>query len=124
MAEHSRSGGSHSHRSDPASSNHPRGLLASFAAPARPRSRGEDLHHTLTFGTLVVLTFKIIRLRVIPPCNHTCLPAGFTRENEAVLAMEEIRVPSMEDLHRWRGRQGPKLRALLAAQENQHPPVR
>ncbi len=33
-------------------------------------------------------------------------------------------MPSMEDLHRWRGRQGPKLRALLAAQENQHPPVR
>ena len=58
MAEHSRSGGSHSHRSDPASSNHPRGLLASFAAPARPRSGGEDMHHTLTFGTLVVLTFK------------------------------------------------------------------
>ncbi|BDA50698.1 hypothetical protein COCOBI_16-3740 [Coccomyxa sp. Obi] len=38
--------------------------------------------------------------------------------------MEEIRGPTMEELNRWRGRQGPKLRALLAAQESQHPPVR
>ncbi len=39
-------------------------------------------------------------------------------------AMEEIRGPTMEDLHRWKGRQGPKLRGLLGAQEGQHPPVR
>ncbi|KAK9917271.1 hypothetical protein WJX75_002601 [Coccomyxa subellipsoidea] len=38
--------------------------------------------------------------------------------------MEDIRGPTTEDLHRWKGMQGPKLRALCATQESQHPPVR
>ena len=35
-----------------------------------------------------------------------------------------VQPPTRDQLMGWRGRQGPRLRALIHAQESKHPPVR
>lgn len=117
---HSKGHGSRAGPGSPTSNSHDlQSALSGLAAPSRHKTGGESLNRIASF-IFVLSCYCSGANDEFDGASH----AGSTGERGSVLAMEQIRDPTMEDLRYWKGKIGQKLRSLLATQESQHPPVR